>query len=180
MPGFTSDFVEIMHRDMKPGQWRAVDHMVDYRVERLSEMLIERATWDDSAPSQVLCGTEIAAPGYVWFRFWVLKTEQLVQKYFDESGKVVGMYAPVSMPFVAGDDGLVATDLTLGLWILTDGHVMVLNEPEYEAAVRSGLITTDEAKEAEQRIREMTLATARGEFPPAIIRNFELELGQPA
>ncbi len=164
---------------MIPGQWRAVEHMVDYRVERLSNMLVERATWDETAPTQMLRGTEVAATGYIWFRFWILQTEQIVQKYFDENGLMVGMYAPVCMPFATGGDGLMTADLTLGLWIMADGHVMVLNESEYEAAVQSGAITPEEAQEAEQRIREMTLATAKNEFPPAIIRNFELELGQP-
>jgi predicted RNA-binding protein associated with RNAse of E/G family len=108
-----------------------------------------------------------------------LETEQIVQKYFDENGRMVGMFAPVCMPFATGGDGLRTNDLTLGLWIKADGHVMVLNEAEYDAAVQSGAITSDEAMEAEQRIREMTLATAKNAFPPAIIRNFELELGQP-
>ncbi len=164
---------------MIPGQWRAVEHMVDYRVERLSNMLVERATWDETAPTQVLCGAEVAGSGYIWFRFWILETEQIVQKYFDENGRMVGMFAPVCMPFATGGDGLRTNDLTLGLWIKADGHVMVLNEAEYDAAVQSGAITSDEAMEAEQRIREMTLATAKNAFPPAIIRNFELELGQP-
>jgi predicted RNA-binding protein associated with RNAse of E/G family len=108
----------------------------------------------------------MAAPGYVWFRFWMLKTEQLVRSIsmMRTSYRHVctGLYA-----LLGGDDGLVATDLILGLWILTDGHVMVLNEDEYETGCSSGLITKDEAKEAEQRIRDMTLATAkRGSFRP--------------
>ena len=168
-----------MSKEIVPGQWRTVEYMIDYRVERLSNMLVERATWDEDAPVQVVSGTVVAAPGYIWFRFWVLKTEQIVQKYFDDGGEAVGIYAPICKPFLSGDQGLATADLTLGLWSTVDGHVMVLNEAEYEADVLSGLISQDEAKEAELRIREMTAATAKGQFPQAIIRNFEIDLGQP-
>jgi len=168
-----------MLKEIIPGQWRTVEYMIDYRAERLSNMLVERATWNEDALDQALSGTVVAAPGYIWFRFWVLETEQIVEKYFDDSGKVVGIYAPICKPFLAGENGLATADLLLGLWSTVDGHVMVLNEAEYEAGVLSGLISADEAKEAELRIREMTLATAKGQFPQAVIRNFELELGQP-
>jgi predicted RNA-binding protein associated with RNAse of E/G family len=168
-----------MSKEIVPGQWRTVEYMVDYRVERLSNMLVERATWNEDAPVQVVSDTVVAAPGYIWFRFWVLKAEQIVQKYFDDSGQEVGIYAPICKPFLDADHGLATADLILGLWNTVDGRVMVLNEAEYEAAVLSGLISADEAKEAELRIREMTAAAAKGQFPQAIIRNFELELGQP-
>ena len=44
--------------------------MTDYRSELLDDLLVERATWSVDAPEQRLAGKLIAAPGFVWFRFW--------------------------------------------------------------------------------------------------------------
>ena len=167
-------FVEAMTRELVPGDWRTDEHRTDYRVERLSDLLVERATWRESAPVRHICGTTVSAPGYIWFRFWLLRDGNVVEKYFDDEGRPVGMYAPVSMPFSAGEDGLGTIDLTLALWVANDGQVIVLNEDKFDHDVRNDFITPAQAAVAEDRIREMTLETARGQFPPPIIRNFEL------
>lgn len=167
-----------MPKELVPGEWRTDEHLTDYRIERLSGLLVERATWLDSAPQRNICGTLVSAPGYVWFRFWLLSDDKVVEKYFDDDGEAVGMYTPVSMSFSESGDGLSAIDLTLALWVDSDGQVIVLNEEKFDADVRQGYITPVEAAEAEERIREMTLETARRRFPPPIIRNFALNLEQ--
>lgn len=171
-------FAGTMPKEITPGQWRTVEYMTDYRIERLSDLLVERVTWNEDAPTKTIYDAVVAAPGYIWFRFWLLKTEHVVEKYFADDGHVVGIYAPVCLPFLGGEHGLKTSDLILGLW-MADGNVVVLNEDEYDAAVASAVIAPEEAIEAELRIRAMTLATAQQTFPPAIIRNFELDLGRP-
>ena len=167
-----------MPREITSDEWRSHPHLTDYRVERLSDMLVERATWGADVATE-LVETVIAKQDYIWFRFWLFEADQIVEKYFDEHGAPIGIYAPVGLPFRHEDHRYLASTLDLALWIVNDGQVLVLHEPEFDAAVASGAITDQDAEKAELRIRELTLATAKQLFPPAIIRNFALDLIDP-
>ena len=156
------------------GEWRSAAHMTDYRVERLSDILVERATWADDAPVLRTVDEIVAAPGYIWFRFWLFEQEQIVEKYFNSDGVSVGMRIPICMPFDGESAELSTLSLVLELWIAADEMVTVLNEEEFDTLVRNGRISPVESEQGEFRIREMTLATAQKQFPPPIIRNFEL------
>lgn len=166
---------------IESGEWQSHPHMTDYRAEWPGHMLVERATWLESAPTQHLHiqGTEpvlIAAPGYVWFRFWLPEDEQIVERYFDVDGNAIGAYVPICM--APRQDGIIyrAVKLTLALWIGQDGRVTVLNEREFDAAVKSGEITPVQSEQAELRIRALTTAIAQRRFPPALVRNFTIYL----
>jgi predicted RNA-binding protein associated with RNAse of E/G family len=163
------------------GAWQSAPHMIDYHAEWFSEMLVERATWSSTAPvlrlgEQDSGGQVIAQPGYVWFRFWLLESELMLEKYFDAAGKVVGFYVPISLPLQRRTDTLRLITLVLGLWLQPDDRVTVLREAEFDQAVIDGAITPVEAEQAELRIRELTLAVAQKRFPPAMVRNFTIRL----
>ena len=161
--------------EIRSGEWRDAAHMTDYRVERLSDILVERATWVEGCPEITIVNDLVSAPGYIWFRFWLLEQEQIVEKYFYDKGVSVGMRVPVCMPFVTLQNDISALPLVLELWIAADEMVTVLSEQKFESMVQSGLISPVESEQGEFRIREMTLATAQKLFPPPIIRNFELQ-----
>ncbi len=158
------------------GAWETVPYMIDYRAEWFSEMLVERATWSSTAPVRRLGEHVIAGPGYVWFRFWLMENELMVEKYFDETGQVVGFYAPIGMPIQRRVSTLRLITLILALWLKPDERVTVLQESEFDQAVASSAISPVEAEQAEFRIRELTLAIAQKRFPPAIVRNFTIKL----
>lgn len=148
--------------------------MQDYRSEWLNDMLVERALWAPTAPVLRLGALTIAAPGFVWFRFWLAEGDRILEKYFDEAGKPLGMYAHVGMPLPHHGRGFSIVDLMLGLWISAQMHVTVHNEASFDAAVRNGAISPVEAEHAEHQIREITTAIATKRFPPAIVRNFSV------
>ncbi len=156
------------------GDWQRQSHLTDYRYEWLNDMLVERAQWDASAPIQKLGSTIIAAPGFVWFRFWLAEGDRILDKFFDEKSRVVGMYARIGMALPHHGRGFSMVDLILGLWITAQSHITVHNEAEFDAAVRSGLISPVEAEHAEHQVREITTAIAGKRFPPALVRNFTL------
>ncbi|MEZ4662112.1 MAG: hypothetical protein R2911_31560 [Caldilineaceae bacterium] len=166
---------------IESGEWQLHSHMGDYRAEWPGHMLVERATWQESAPLQHLQiqGVEptlIAAPGYVWFRFWLPEDEQIVERYFDVDGNAVGAYIPICMSPHQDGNVYSAVRLGLALWIGQDGRVTVLNEDEFDAGVKSGAITPVQAEQAELRIRALTTAIAQRRFPPALVRNFTIYL----
>jgi predicted RNA-binding protein associated with RNAse of E/G family len=161
--------------DFVKGEWRSAAYMTDYRSERFSDMLAERATWDAAAPVTHLDGSIIAAPGYIWFRFWLLERQQIVEKYFDAARRSVGIYVPITLPFRLADQVMSAADLSLGLWLTEDGRITVFNEAEFDAGTAGGAIDAAAAAHAEQRIRELTIEIGQNLFPPAMVRNFTLQ-----
>lgn len=81
------------------------------------------ATWASTTPVQRIGEQVIAQPGYVWFRFWLLETELMVEKYFDPNGQVVGFYAPISLPFQRRTDTLRLITLVLAIWLRPNDRV---------------------------------------------------------
>ena len=166
---------------IESGEWQSHPQMTDYRAEWPGHMLVERATWQESAskkylPVQGVEPTLITAPGFVWFRFWLPEDEQIVERYFDVDGNAVGAYIPICMSPHQDGNVYSAVKLALALWIAQDGRVTVLNEDEFDAAVNSGAITPVQAEQAELRIRALTTAIAQRRFPPALVRNFTIYL----
>lgn len=156
------------------GDWQRDALLRDYRAEWLTDMLVERATWTVAAPRRTLGAFTIGGPSYVWFRFWLAEGEWLLDKYFDDHGNAVGMYAHVGMVLPHRSRGFNLLDLILGLWITGDRQVTVYNEAQFDAAVRAGAVSPVEAEHAEHQIREITRAIAQQRFPPAIVRNLTI------
>lgn len=164
------------------GDWDRDPQMADYRSEWLSDMLVERATCASQISLHRLNQQVIGAPGFIWFRFWLANGEHILEKYFDDQGQVIGMYARIGMAIPHRGRGFSVLNLLLGLWITDDAHITVLNEPEFDKAVASGAISPVEAEHAEQQIREVTMAIAAKRYPPPIVRNLTLSMpdGNPA
>jgi predicted RNA-binding protein associated with RNAse of E/G family len=156
------------------GEWNQTPEMRDYRSEWLSDLLVERATCSDGAQKHQLGQVTIGGPGFVWFRFWLAEGEYILEKYFDPDGQALGTYARIGMAVPHKGRGFSALNLLLGLWITDEGHVTVLNELEFDAAVADGELSPVEAEHAEQQIREVTMAIASGRFPPPIVRNLSI------
>ncbi len=157
------------------GEWQNVEQMTDYRSERFTDMLVERATWTQTAPTHTIDGIKVAAPDYIWFRFWLLGQQQIVEKYFDADRHLVGMYAPISTPFLPTEKTISSVSLALALWLQEDGRITVLNEAEFDAAIAAQVVSPVEATYAEHRIRELMLDIGQNLFPPAMVRNFILK-----
>lgn len=158
------------------GEWQRNSALTDYRTEELTNIVVERATWADAAPVQTIADMKIAEPGYVWLRFWLLDEELLIEKYYNSVGEPIGYYVPISMPVKRRNQQLEAYSLVLALWLQPDDRVTVLHEEQFDVAVADGEITPVEAEQAEFRIRELTTELSRKQFPPALVRNFEIDL----
>ncbi len=157
------------------GEWQRTPQLIDYRTESLTNLIVERVTWDTDAPVQLIGDIPIANPGYVWLRFWLLEEALVLEKYFDAEQQPIGYYLPICMPAKRQNDQLQATSLALALWLTPDGRVTVLHEAEFDATVSKGEIAPVEAAHAEYQIRELTTLIARSNFPPALVRNFALQ-----
>jgi predicted RNA-binding protein associated with RNAse of E/G family len=165
-------------RSIQSAEWRDHPQMSDYRAEWLSSMLIERAMWQATASPCIFPelpgAVTVSDAGFIWLRFWLKSDNLLVDKYFDADGRAIGIYMPICTSIQEQDDHLHTRALNMGLWLTTDGGVVVWGEDEFDAAVDSGALTPVEAEQAELRIRELTSMIFQGKFPPALIRNFAI------
>lgn len=158
------------------GEWQRESAFTDYRTESLTNVVVERATWHSETTTRPITPTVAASAGSILLRFWLLEDEVLVEKHYDSQGNAVGYYIPICMPIKRRSDHLEAYSLLLALWVEPDDRVTVLHEESFEQAVTNGEITPVEAEHAEFRIRELTAALTRKQFPPGLVRKFEIEL----
>lgn len=173
------------------GQWQTLPAAHGYYAAMLGDIVAERLVWGRQAPTIQMGNLTIAGPGYIWFRFWLTSDLQVVEKYFDAQGQALGTQIDVCMPpgelphglrvgpFASAEkriDGYSATDLLLDIWIAADGRVTVRNETAFEQAARNGALTAGEVHWAETRVRKLTSAIAQNRFPPALIRNWQLDV----
>jgi predicted RNA-binding protein associated with RNAse of E/G family len=170
----TADSPKRLFKPFISGDWMEHAAMAEYRAEWFNSLLVERAAWTAQAPTVELLDTVIGGPGFVWFRFWLPDLDQLVEKYFNAEGDAIGFYLPVCRPLVREDSGYHTSDLILAIWYHADKRVSVLREEEFDEGVRRQLLSSEEAERAEIRIRELTAAIFREEFPPPLVRNFSI------
>lgn len=157
------------------GEWQSHPLLMDYRTEWLSGALIERATWRPSAPEQRMEGVVTASVGHIWFRFWLVEIEQVIEKYFDSARRLIGYHIPICAAWRRRDAQFLAPHLLLSLWLTPGGRLTVLHEAEFEAAAKAGALTPVEVEQAEQRIREITAGIALKRFPPGLVKTLMLE-----
>jgi hypothetical protein len=154
------------------GEWQSSPLMTDYRAELFDKMFVERATWLPSAPLQRVGDTVVAAPGYIWVRFWLLEGEEPIEKYFDPERNTIGFYLPLCMPVQRRGVGFFAHTLLLSLWLHQTGRLTVLGETAFDAAVAAGDLAPVEIEHAEYRIRTLTFEINQKRYPPGMVRTF--------
>ncbi len=166
---------------IESGDWLHDPEMGDYRAEWLTDVLVERATWQAHATPRTL-GPELAQviivqPAFVWARFWFRREGWVVEKYFNQLGRTIGYRAPICGPIDHQSGKLLADVYCLALWIAEAGRVHVVGEDQFDRSVAAGDVTPVALEQAEQRIRELTTLTAQRRFPPPFVRNFGILLG---
>lgn len=164
-------------RQIQSGDWKANGHVSDYRSQLLDKMFVERATWQATTPTQKIGETVVAAPGYVWVRFWLLEGEEPIEKYFDDQRQVIGLFLPICMPVQRRGNGFFARSLFLALWLEANERLTVIGEEAFDAAAANGELAPVEVEHAEYRIRTLTYEINKRRFPPGIVRTFALADG---
>lgn len=160
---------------IRSGEWQSLPGVADYLAGLIDDVLIERAIW--AAPPEVTGnGRAPAGRGHIWYRFWLWRDDQVVERYFDAEAKPLGTQVDLCMPVQIGEREWTARDLLLDIWISPEGRVTVSNEAAFEAAVSDGQLTEEEARWAEEHVRRLTGAIAQHRFPPAMVRNWQVDL----
>ncbi|MDR7543254.1 MAG: DUF402 domain-containing protein [Armatimonadota bacterium] len=132
----------------------------------------------ESAPSKPLniLGERVVDHGY-WAVWFVFKDQPFdVGRFYRPDGTWTGYYVDILEP-VRWQGAEPATlepiiDLFLDLWVSPDGRHVVLDEDEFQEAVRHGVLTMRQAQHARRVLDDLVRAIGRGEFPPAVVRDF--------
>ena len=153
-------------RNLVSGEWQETAHLTDYRVEWLSNMMVERATWDTTAPTHQIGGQVIASPGYIWLRFWLLEQEVVLEKYFDLQRQAIGYYLPICLPVQRRSNHRQALSLYLALWLTPDGRVTVLHEERFDEAAAMGelLLRAGDARAVDPRAAGASTTDGAGQL----------------
>jgi predicted RNA-binding protein associated with RNAse of E/G family len=126
-------------------------------------------------PKRVL-GKIVADKGYlaIWFIFKGKWFD--IGKFYDRSNNWLGYYCDIVKPvssLLHGRKTSVITDLFLDLWISTDNECYVLDEEEFDKAVRTRLIPRRLAQKAESELLRLVKMVERDRFPPDSVKVIE-------
>jgi predicted RNA-binding protein associated with RNAse of E/G family len=168
----------IFPAEIVSGDFGDAEGVDDYRFERLGEILVERVIWGVSAAPLQRNDVLVAGPGYIWFRFWVLPHNQVLERYYGHQGQLIGMQIDLCMPPVGAESGWRAKDLLLDIWVTPEGRVTLSGEARFEQAVQQGRLSREEAAYADAHVRRLTTGIAQGSFPPPIVRRWQVDLSR--
>jgi hypothetical protein len=162
-------------REIRSGVFDGAGARRGYRAEWLGDLLVERVVWGAGATALRHHETVIADEGFVWYRYWLRSHASIAERYFGPDGIGVGTRVPLCGPLQCDETGCRAADWLLYIWLAPDGTVTIRDEDLFDGAVQRGELSPDDVSYAENHLRQLTAAIARGRFPPALVRNWQID-----
>jgi len=115
----------------------------------------------------------------IWFIFPGMWYD--IGKIHNPAGTLTGYYCDIISPMNSFESAspefvfsVEITDLCLDLWVCPDLSYQILDEDEFEVAVKNGWVDGSLAQKVERELNKLIQLVKRGEFPPAVV---EKDLG---
>jgi len=127
-------------------------------------------------------GEEVIADGYraIWFLFKDQPYD--IGRFYRPDGSWTGYYVDVLEPvrWQGADAEMLETlvDLFLDVWIAPEGSYEVLDEDEFEEALRLGHITDAQAEHARRVLHDIADRVQRGNFLPDVVTRYSMGTDQ--
>jgi len=153
---------------IRTGHFEHPVDMHDYRLEWLGAMLVERVIYAAPLPGWLAGAT-------ICYRFWLAAHDQIVERFYMPDGAPAGTKIDLCAPFACDESGCATDDYLLDIHVTPAGEVTVHHEMDFEQAIREGRLDAVATIHAEQHLRRLTAAIARGRFPPPIVRNWRVD-----
>ena len=127
-----------------------------------------------AGPPLTLAGTVVLEPGasIVWFVF--PETWHDVGRFHLADDTFTGWYTNLTQPIEIAEHGWSAVDLCLDLWTPAAGASVWVDEDEFAAACRVGLIDPATRRRALNERALIDLQLAAGQWPPPVARDIDL------
>lgn len=115
----------------------------------------------------------------VWFTFpgsW-----HDIGRFHRADGTFTGYYANILTPPEFPEEGVwKTTDLFLDVWLPPEGDASLLDEDQFDAAVREGWLDAPTARRARKEADDIMEGIRSGDWPPPIARRWTLERAMTA
>ncbi len=101
----------------------------------------------------------------------------VVSKIRDLRGRHTGYYCDIVTPLKRSQEGILeVTDLFLDLWVSPELEYKVLDEDEFEQAVKNGLVNEPLREKAQATLKQLMKKVENRRFPPPLVRHLEEKL----
>jgi predicted RNA-binding protein associated with RNAse of E/G family len=97
-----------------------------------------------------------------------------VGKVYNLQEQFTGYYCDIIMPMTRTETHFEITDLFLDVWISPDGDHHILDEDEFESAIKNNAIGPDLANQARNALQNLIAEVQSGNFPPEVLSHWEL------
>lgn len=91
---------------------------------------------------------------------------------YDREKEFKGYYCDICTPMKNVSDGYEITDFFLDLWVFSDGRYLVLDQDEFNIAVKQGWINQEQMAKAKVELDNLVLKVKSKQFPPSTIKEF--------
>ncbi|WP_297067451.1 DUF402 domain-containing protein [Thermococcus sp.] len=145
----------------------------DEVVADLGSVIVAKSEFRGMLAPLKVNGAKVIENGYNMLYFAFIGENYDVLKVYDEEGNFKGLYIDVLAYTKREGNTLEMLDLFLDVFVFPDGDAFLIDEDELEMALNYGLIDKETFDFAYSVARGVLEKLKRGEFPPAIVWEYE-------
>ena len=145
----------------------------DEVVADLGSVIVAKSEFKGMLTPLKVNGVEVIKNGYNMLYFAFIGKNYDVLKVYDEKRNFKGLYIDVLAYTKREGNTLEMLDLFLDIFVFPDGDAFLIDEDELEMALNYGLIDRETFDFAYSVADEIFEKLKRGEFPPAIVWEYE-------
>ena len=145
----------------------------DEVIADLGDVIVARSRFDGMLTPLKVNGVKVIDNGYTMVYFAFVGKNYDILKVYDEEGNFKGLYIDVLAYTKREGNTLEMLDLFLDIFVFPNGEAFLLDEDELEIALNYRLIDKETFDFAYSIAREILKKLKRGEFPPAIVWEYD-------
>ena len=141
-------------------------------VEDRGDLIVTRFTFTDFTKPLIVGGGVVVDEGYRALMFEFFDPPLEIIKVYDHENAFTGYFCNVNTRPHRIEGGYEIVDLYLDIFVLPDLTYEILDEDEFEEAVREGWISEEQAAFAKSTLAKVIDDVEAGNFPPVVVREF--------
>jgi len=145
----------------------------DEVITDLGDIVVAKSRFSGMLAPLRVNGVKVIDNGYSMLYFALIGENYDILKVYDEEGNFKGLYIDVLAYTKRERNTLEMLDLFLDVFVFPDGDAFLIDEDELEMALNYGLIDRETFDFAYSVAGEILEKLKRGEFPPAIVWEYE-------
>jgi len=141
-------------------------------IEDRGNLIVSKFAFEDLDEPTIMEGREVVANGYHAILFEFFEPPLEILKIYDRDAKLTGYYCNVNTKPSRFEGGYEIIDLFIDVFVFPDMRYQILDEEEFETAVREGWITSEQERLARKTVDRLVADIKARTFPPAVVRDF--------